>query len=559
MDKTDLNVSKESVKVNPASEYVNKSLNKPSFTESQKRTQYDSVVELSSQIPVISVPFEGERIVRATPKEKEPVPHHEEKEDHSMKAWEILKEEHSKQQQQHNNLQEIVRLVANKGETTKQKQSRPGKVEVKAKFKAKAEKRAEETRRRKAKIERVSDEADRKGRRRDGDMMKISKRIEQEKQPEQEKLDTELEKIIEETPHLASPSETYTQHHDEHKQDTQEQHDSSQINEESKIPEAKEQLASSKPIENPDNVDILHDRKFSAMQEPKALGEPEINLSTEEVIYYEGELKKYRPGISSQYIARWCQATGTHFNYYKSHWSANCWLSKPLMSIPYSCIENVVRVDVKIPTKAKPKETKPRKDYQFEIFLKKDVDVSFLARSIDYSAYETRGVVGKKRLDTAANPKSFSASIPRSKYESIVANAAEGANSRHGRNLNLSALDHSVKTGSKDRIRNWSVSRIIPDKMVKEGYLMRTPSTYSRSRELSPYRYKGSMDISTSVDQKHAVLVEHEGLIFAGKRQQEQFESFEEKHAKELKNIVLTEDIIVKNPSAWVPALSSNF
>lgn len=87
-------------------------------------------------------------------------------------------------------------------------------------------------------------------------------------------------------------------------------------------------------------------------------------------VLYEGELKKYSPGISVQYVPRWCQATRTQFAYFNSQWSANCWLRNPLAAVPLEAVRSVQRVLVEIESGRKRKKEVKKELYQFEIFLK---------------------------------------------------------------------------------------------------------------------------------------------------------------------------------------------
>ena len=53
-----------------------------------------------------------------------------------------------------------------------------------------------------------------------------------------------------------------------------------------------------------------------------------------------GELMKYHPGISAQFISRWFVLTNTEFKYYKSRHSMSL-CEKPLVVIPISSIDAV--------------------------------------------------------------------------------------------------------------------------------------------------------------------------------------------------------------------------
>lgn len=55
-----------------------------------------------------------------------------------------------------------------------------------------------------------------------------------------------------------------------------------------------------------------------------------------------GNLMKYHPGISAQFVLRWCVLTPEKFKYYKSHYSATLG-EKPLLSISIALIQTVER------------------------------------------------------------------------------------------------------------------------------------------------------------------------------------------------------------------------
>jgi len=58
-------------------------------------------------------------------------------------------------------------------------------------------------------------------------------------------------------------------------------------------------------------------------------------------IIYEDELLKYKPGIQISYIPRFCQVTKDLFIYFKNKYSANCWLGKPIVTIPLRYVINI--------------------------------------------------------------------------------------------------------------------------------------------------------------------------------------------------------------------------
>ncbi len=135
--------------------------------------------------------------------------------------------------------------------------------------------------------------------------------------------------------------------------------------------------------------------------------EPDLELRIEEVltkkqmaetdpdaVLFESELMKYRPGLSINYIARWCQVTKGQFMYFKNQWAANCWLSKPIAIIPLRLMKLVQRAKRKLDSDNIPKRSskfeEPLRLFQFEIFLRDDVDLVKLAQCNDSSAFDMR-------------------------------------------------------------------------------------------------------------------------------------------------------------------------
>ncbi len=85
----------------------------------------------------------------------------------------------------------------------------------------------------------------------------------------------------------------------------------------------------------------------------------------------EGEMLKYKPGLTVSFIKRWAQVTRREFKYYTSRYHSAEWLAKPLGGIPLSCIGRVVRVDVSVGKKHK----FDSECFQFEVFPKKESSI----------------------------------------------------------------------------------------------------------------------------------------------------------------------------------------
>ena len=61
------------------------------------------------------------------------------------------------------------------------------------------------------------------------------------------------------------------------------------------------------------------------------------------LISLEGTLLKYKPGLSTNFVPRWCQLTSTEFRYYKNQWHARVWVHRPLFSISLKHILSIKR------------------------------------------------------------------------------------------------------------------------------------------------------------------------------------------------------------------------
>ena len=90
-------------------------------------------------------------------------------------------------------------------------------------------------------------------------------------------------------------------------------------------------------------------------------------------IIYEGELLKYRPGISKDYTPRWCRLTLEGFAYYKTQWAATCSNKIPLAFIPLMQIKEVNIIN----------RTGKRDQslYEFEINLYEEDDLTKLSKT----------------------------------------------------------------------------------------------------------------------------------------------------------------------------------
>ena len=291
-----------------------------------------------------------------------------------------------------------------------------------------------------------------------------------------------------------------------------------------------------------------------------------------EFVYFDGELEKYKPGLSTHYITRWCQVTRSRFSYYKSHWGANCWLSKALLSIPLGWIQSARRVEVIIPEKARNQDFRvsgktlqhtARRDYQFEIYLKKEVNISALAKSVDYSAYETRGG-SIDWLESRNRNYSSTANLRQAKERSLASLRSHAATPLKDPHKTERANRNSAPEPSVTAQPYHLESPIYPDRKVLKGHLMRSPSTSRKSSRQFPENHDPATSQRSQPElqeekqnQKEEEEVEFDEIYFPTRTEAIRYKAYKQANDAELKEVVLTEEIGIKHPSAWIPTLSS--
>jgi len=86
-------------------------------------------------------------------------------------------------------------------------------------------------------------------------------------------------------------------------------------------------------------------------------------------IFLEGNLLKYHPGFSAQFVNRHCQITRINFCYYKDQFSAG--LYAPIGQLKFSDIDSAMRISIDTQEKQLNKSEASYK-YRFEIFVKSD-------------------------------------------------------------------------------------------------------------------------------------------------------------------------------------------
>jgi len=231
----------------------------------------------------------------------------------------------------------------------------------------------------------------------------------------------------------------------------------------------------------------------------------------DEQVYLEGELEKYRPGMSVLYIRRWCEVSFTHFKYYKSQWRSVYSLRKPIISIPFECVESIQRVDVKVPEKSK------KHLFQFEIFLKKDVSLSLLAKNIEYSVDEKESVLSNKTTPgkSIANTKNSERKLGNTFINSQSCQAD-----------NADSLIESKNT-------------------IRGGHLM-------RSRTINRKLNHGNKPNKIKNE-----VIEYEGMRFKDKKQLKRFKKFKKKYEEEARTVIVIEKVNIKNPLGCISKLSS--
>ncbi len=142
------------------------------------------------------------------------------------------------------------------------------------------------------------------------------------------------------------------------------------------------------------------------------LTQEQIRSQLQNAVLFEGELFKYKPGMSISYMSRWCQVTRSQFMYFDDKWGANCWLRKPILVIPLRFVKAVQRVAVNVEDSKKAKQRKiARKkananvldDFQFELYLKDDVDLGSILQFNEVTMREEQRKEQMSRIGQVAD------------------------------------------------------------------------------------------------------------------------------------------------------------
>jgi len=115
---------------------------------------------------------------------------------------------------------------------------------------------------------------------------------------------------------------------------------------------------------------LRNDISVCILSIPDILPKQLIETQNPEDILFEGELCKYKPGVTYNYISRWCIVTKSEFKYYKNRFSAHCWMDKPLVRIPLACVKSAQRA-AEVPNfKLKPSPQDPKMyGFQFAMLI----------------------------------------------------------------------------------------------------------------------------------------------------------------------------------------------
>ena len=91
-------------------------------------------------------------------------------------------------------------------------------------------------------------------------------------------------------------------------------------------------------------------------------------------ILLEGQLYKYKPGIDTMYITRWCQLTKNAIRVYKNQMTAKGFITKPQIALPLSVFRWVKKSKFIVPEKGKnAKLVKMLNKNQFELWYSREV------------------------------------------------------------------------------------------------------------------------------------------------------------------------------------------
>jgi len=261
--------------------------------------------------------------------------------------------------------------------------------------------------------------------------------------------------------------------------------------------------------------------------------------SSKERLVIEGGLLKYKPGVNENYLERWCVLTKSFFSYFadKPIVSTKRTIQKPIIKVPLSYIDSVqkvlVEIDAEIPrmSSSSSKPTKPL--FQFEIFLKPNIDASQIFKS---------SIVSLDPLKKRAN------SLTRPLYKSL--NLGGCGISRTG-NLNES------KTTTSKTPYEFKSQFLGQDPNVSEiPHHKNMPEIMDQILEDAPLiqQVKKTKAKNWIPDKRsEELLLVLDGAHFENVAEKEDYRNYKKSHLEELKQIVIKQEdqLILVSPSKW--------
>lgn len=295
------------------------------------------------------------------------------------------------------------------------------------------------------------------------------------------------------------------------------------------------------------------------------LSPEQIRSKIQDLVLFEGLLHKYKPGISIQYISRWCQVTKNEFMYFKNQWGANCWLTKPIIILPLIYIQSVQRVQVI--TRKHDKKLKiinqNLDNYQFEIFLKDEIDLPTIYKgNNEYTIIDNNknllGLENKKEIQEEQIQKESKIDVPllderKGKERKELVEIAE-------ENENMQKESLSPNNNPKIEIKPSEMLPELEDSSTKKRRKSHKKRNICNSRPVNEDTEfkKNEPDLSHSIIQQEANsnFIEDD-IRFTDRKEFEQFRTFILENSDYFPKCKFKGDITVKNPSAWITSLSS--
>ena len=273
-----------------------------------------------------------------------------------------------------------------------------------------------------------------------------------------------------------------------------------------------------------------------------------LDKEVESDVIFETELKRYKPGISIKYITKWCQVDHDQFMYFDNKWSANCWLRRPMLAIPFYYIKEVKRVSLNI------RNCNDDNLYQLEILIKEGITMNDIRKYTNSYGKQNKNIM----YSTVGSSKKefFRASLENErKPEENIQEKIININLE----LNNEKVTENESMTSVVEITSLNSDHDICDKIEKESDNKMNPNYISKHEEFkgeypikNKYTHKKRISsIENTNTQNIEIKILNSLMKFKNNEEQQDYKKFEAINISKLLQMKETQPIKINKAPTW--------